>query len=217
MSIFSFLRRKSALYAVMSSLLAFGATANAAMPAPDGAENSTKVAPAKSDLGPPIGRAVPHDLSLNDSPDFAALRGENGMALIFVRSVDWCPFCKRQVIDISKNEARFAALGLSLVYVTNDSPEKQAKFAKRRDIQGTFIADEESKIIDAFGLRNENHKEGEFGYGIPHPAVFIIDTDQIVKAKLFEEDYATNKKSYANRPEVETILDAAKTAMMSEQ
>ncbi|NRA31563.1 MAG: hypothetical protein HRU11_15040, partial [Parvularculaceae bacterium] len=49
-------------------------------------------------------------------------------------------------------------------------------------------------------------------YGIPHPAVFVVDENGVVEAKLYEEDYASNKKSYRNRPAVETILEAVQDA-----
>jgi hypothetical protein len=39
----------------------------------------------------------------------------------------------------------------------------------------------------------------------------VIDREGIVQAKLFEEDYATNTRSYRNRPAAETILEAART------
>ena len=42
--------------------------------------------------------------------------------------------------------------------------------------------------------------------------VFIVDEEGVVDAKLYEDDWATNDKSYRNRPAVETILDAVKDA-----
>ena len=168
------------------------------------------------ELGPAVGETIPHDLSSMDSSgaeqSFETLVGENGMALFFVRSVDWCPYCQAQTIDISKAVDTFAERGLSVVFVSYDSTEEQAKFAEKRDIKQVMLSDPESEIIDAFGLRNESHTSGRYA-GIPHPAVFIVSSQREILAKLYEEDYLSNDKSYRNRPAVDRILEEADTAL----
>jgi hypothetical protein len=47
--------------------------------------------------------------------------------------------------------------------------------------------DPDFRIIRAFGIPNETVKSGTFGYGIPHPGVYIIDPNGKVIAKYFEE------------------------------
>lgn len=163
-------------------------------------------------LGPAVGETIPHDLGLGDAPGFADLKGENGMVLFFVRSVDWCPYCKAQVIEASGAYDDFAALGLEPVYLSYDTAEKQAAFAAQRDIAGSFVSDPQSDIIKAFGLLNTNHQPGEFGYGIPFPAIFILNGDGVVQARLYEEDYLTNAKSYQQRPAIEIVLESAAAA-----
>ncbi|GGD14167.1 peroxiredoxin family protein [Aquisalinus flavus] len=164
-------------------------------------------------LGPAIGETIPHDLALGDAPGFDALTGENGMVLFFVRSVDWCPYCKAQVIEASAAYDDFTALGLEPVYLSYDTAEKQTAFAAQRDIAGSFISDPQSEIITAFGLLNTNHKPGEFGHGIPFPAIFILDADGTVAARLYEEEYLTNAKSYQDRPAIDIVLEAAAKAV----
>jgi peroxiredoxin len=159
-----------------------------------------------AELGPAVGETIPHDLAVAGQPGFDALKGENGLVLFFVRSVDWCPYCKNQVINISGEAVAFEERGYNVAYLSYDAPAKQAKFQDRREIAGAFISDENSEVIDAFGLRNENHEEGSFGYGIPHPAVFIIGSDSTVQGKLYEEEYKSDRKSYQNRPAAEIIL-----------
>lgn len=159
-----------------------------------------------ADLGPAVGSSIP------DTAPFEEAMGEDGATIVFVRSVDWCPFCKRQVMELSAEAAAFADEGRPLIFVSYDSEEMQASFAETMKLDTDFIADEGSKIIMAFGLLNEDHRPGSRVYGIPHPAVFIVDADGVVLAKLYEDDYATNKKSYRDRPAVETILDAVRSA-----
>ncbi len=156
-------------------------------------------------LGPDIGTAVP------GHQRFEPMMGERGATLVFVRSVDWCPYCQTQVIELDAKRDGFAEAGRPLVVISYDTPALQEAFAEKRGVEASFIADEGSSLIRAFGLLNESHEPGSRAHGIPHPAVFVIDREGIVQAKLFEEDYATNTRSYRNRPAAETILEAART------
>ena len=174
------------------------------------AEETAGGAPAGPDLGPAIGETIPHRLELPDSNGetraFDSLVGEKGAALFFVRSVDWCPYCKNQAVDVSNRIDEFAARGLSVVFVSYDSPAKQEAFAAKTDFKPVLLSDRDSAAIRSFGLLNESVKESSKAYGIPHPAVFILDTDGVVRAKFYEEDFLTNAKSYSNRPAVDVIL-----------
>lgn len=158
------------------------------------------------DLGPAVGSTIP------ETERFEPMMGEEGATIVFVRSVDWCPFCKKQVMELGDMASSFDAEGRPLIFISYDDEAKQSDFAKKRQISSAFIADEDSKIIKAFGILNESHQPGSRVYGIPHPAVFIVDENGVVEAKLYEEDYASNSKSYRNRPAVEKILDAVKAA-----
>ncbi len=168
------------------------------------------------ELGPAVGETIPHSLEASDAAgepqSFETLVGENGMALFFVRSVDWCPFCKAQATGVNEARAEFEQRGLSIVFVSYDAAEKQAAFVEQNGFAPALLSDPRSEIIDAFGLRNETHKEGRFA-GIPHPAIFLVAPDRTVLAKLYEEDYASNDKSYRNRPAVDAVLAAADAAL----
>lgn len=168
---------------------------------------------AQEPLGPPPGTALPHSLSVAGGPDFEALKGENGMALYFIRSVDWCPYCQAQVIETSAAYDSFTDLGLEVVYLSYDSAEDQAAFKAKHDINGRFVSDPGSDVIRAFGLLNTHHEPGSFGYGIPFPAVFIVNADGIIDAVLYEEDYLEDPKSYRKRPATDIILEAAAEAV----
>ncbi len=192
------------------ALLFLSASALAALYFPSGdvaADDASSVV-STSELGPDVGAVIPHELTdVNGEGGFDALVGEKGMALFFVRSLDWCPFCKRQAIEANARLADFESRGLSVVFVSYDTAEKQKKFMDHENFNAAVLSDSDIEIINAFELRNEQHAEGSRVYGIPHPAIFIIDTDKKIAAKLYEEDYTSNKKSYRNRPAVDLILE----------
>ena len=164
------------------------------------------------DLGPAVGASIPHSLSSIDSEgksqDFASLTGDKGVALFFVRSLDWCPFCQLQTLDVNHRKDEFETKGYNVVFVSYDTPEEQALFKKKRRIDPAILSDQESEIIKAFGLLNEGVDPESSSYGIPHPAVFIVSKDKKVAAKLYEDDYLSNNRSYRNRPDVDVILEA---------
>ena len=179
-----------------------------------GAAIEEKAAPSQevvADLGPAIGAAIPHNLELptanGDTADFEMLSGENGLALFFVRSVDWCPFCKKQAIEVSEHVTDFEARGLNVALFSYDTARKQKDFVEKSCFKPVLLSDEKIEAINAFGLRNDMHAEGSRFYGIPHPAVFIIDSAGVITAKFYESDFMTNDKSYRNRPAVDLILE----------
>lgn len=170
-----------------------------------------------AELGPPVGATIPHSLEATDftgaDQSFESLVGENGLALFFIRSLDWCPYCQLQTLELAKESAAFNALGLNMTFVSYDTPEEQMMFTKKWDINPTILSDTESEIIKAFDLLDANYEPDSYGYGVPYPIGFILDTDGKVLAKLHQDDYLTNDKSYRGRPAVEAFLEAAETVL----
>lgn len=74
-----------------------------------------------------------------------------------------------------------------------------ARFAVQREIPYPLLSDPGSRRIDAFGLRDPQHKRGSLAYGLPQPAIFIVSRDGVIPAKLTEEGYKT-------RPRLEAML-----------
>jgi len=138
--------------------------------------------------------------------DLHDLVGKNGVAIAFVRSADWCPFCKRQIIDINKRRADFESRGINLVSLSYDNVEVLTKFASKHEIGYTLVSDTDSKVIDAFGIRNEKHEKGSSGYGIPHPGIMVFNRQCELIAKFAEE-------GYRKRPDLDAVLAAADGAL----
>ena len=102
-----------------------------------------------SDLGPDIGSTIPETARFEDA------MGAEGATIVFVRSVDWCPFCKKQVIELGEASDDFDAEGRPLIFVSYDAEKKQMAFAKKNDLDEAFVADEGSALIKAFGIQRE--------------------------------------------------------------
>lgn len=167
------------------------------------------------DIGLAVGTAIPGELTATDSTGAAhridTLAGPNGLVLYFVRSVDWCPYCRAQTLSIDGARQQFASRGLSVAVVSYDSAEKQNSFSTDRKLHVTLLSDPKSEIIDAFGIRNKRHISGRFA-GIPHPAAFVIRRNGEIAAKVFEIDYSVEGDGAHAHPEVAAVLAAADRA-----
>ena len=172
------------------------------------------------ELGPVVGGLIPHDFKAIDSSgedqDFDTVIGEKGAAIFFVRSLDWCPYCQVQTLDLIEARESFDYLGLNLVFVSYDAPAKQTKFLKQNGVKATLLSDKGSEIIKAFGLLNEQFPVGTPAHGVAHPAVFVVNPDRTILVKLYEDDYLSNDKSYRNRPAIARIIAEASAALGDE-
>jgi len=125
-----------------------------------------------SRLGPQIGRQVP-DFRLTDQQNRVwtrdSIMGPNGAMIVFSRSVDWCPYCKTQMIDLQNRLPELKAKGLGLAVITYDSTAVMADFARRRRITFPLLADPGSRTIKDYGILNTTVTEGSSNHGIPFP------------------------------------------------
>ena len=104
------------------------------------------------------------------------------VALLFYRSGDWCPICIAQLQGLQQNLKDIAATGVMLVGISYDSPEVLTQVAKRYSLTFPLLSDAGSKTIDAYGIRN--HEATGRAIGVPHPVIFILDQNGIIRVKL---------------------------------
>ena len=137
--------------------------------------------------GPAVGVPLP----LLDAPDqlgttrsLADLAGPSGMLLFVVRSADWCPFCKRQLLQLNERADAFAALGLKVAAMSYDSREILEGFHRTYALSFPLLQDLERRHFSAYGVMNDRYRPGHRAYGIPHPGVLLVAPDGTVKGKF---------------------------------
>lgn len=189
--------RSSILAAVLAMLPAAGGAQEAPEPA-----SAPAATPA---IGLALGQVAPPvqlERRNGDAAGLADVMGEKGVAIAFVRSADWCPYCQTQLKQIDGISGDLADLGWPLVAVSYDPPDTLSKFADRHELGFELLSDPGSAAISAFNLLNEEMTPGSRYYGIPHPAIMFIGADETVRAILREE-------SYKKRPNLDVILQIA--------
>jgi peroxiredoxin Q/BCP len=148
---------------------------------------------APTDRGPAIGERIAfvEAMQAQDGKrhDLANLHGANGTAIVFNRSLAWCPFCKKQTEDLIANAALLTDAGYNIAVVTYDAPDVLAAYAAEQKASFPLLSDTGSATIKALGLLNETYEPGSFAYGIPHPMIIVVGPDNTVKAKFAEEGY----------------------------
>jgi peroxiredoxin len=164
------------LTAIVAAVSFFGATAGFA-----------------EDLGPAIGTKAPDigtRLDQSGKPhQLSDLMGRNGLVLFFYRSADWCPFCQAQLVDINTGMAEIEKRGYRVAGLSYDSPEILQATTEKRRLTYTLLSDPKSEIIDRYNLRDPQYPPGNRAYGVPKAIIFVLDSQGVIKAKLFEDNF----------------------------
>jgi peroxiredoxin len=179
-----------------------------------------------SKLGPQVGERVP-DFSLADQngirQTLQSIMGPKGAMLVFVRSADWCPYCKTQLVELQSRVQELKGKGIGLATISYDPPETLVAFSKQHGITFPMLSDVGSATIKRYGILNTvamesagpNAKDPALAddiktyvavtggtarmVGIAFPGTFMLDHDGRVTSRFFED-------AYAERSTVSSIL-----------
>jgi len=164
-----------------------------------------------ADIGPVVGTMAPEFAAVDavGAPaTLASVSGENGAVIVFSRSLDWCPYCKKQALELEDVADDLAAAGWAMSLVTYDSPEILKAFGDKSEISYTLLSDADSVMIDAFKLRNTSMTPGSRFDGVPHPAIVWISKDGVVRGFMREDGYKDRPPS-ESLPQVAALLNEA--------
>lgn len=90
------------------------------------------------------------------------------------------PGCTAQACDLRDNEDALKSKGYEIIGVSADSVRRQKNFATKNDLNYPLIADEERKIIEAFGVWGPKKFMGREFDGI-HRTTFIINEKGLIE------------------------------------
>lgn len=142
------------------------------------------------------GRAVPHELRPGSPlPAFTAkdeqgrpvssrdLRGRPSV-ILFVRGT-WCPFCSRQVENLTRYYKEINETGAHLILVTPKPLETTRRVARFFDVEFEFWLDESLAIARQLGLVLESgvpkDYEAEYGSDTLWPTTLVVDGDGMIR------------------------------------
>ncbi len=143
--------------------------------------------------------------------------------LVFFRG-GWCPFCDTQLAGLRDIAGPLAELGVDLVAVGGDSPERLRVTRESGEIDYTLLSDFDLHAAEAFGLafrvaESYIKRLGDFGLDIegnsasvtqalPVPSVFVVDESGTITFSYVNPNYKI-------RCDPDVILAAARAAAKS--
>ncbi|MGE0161478.1 MAG: peroxiredoxin family protein [Gemmatimonadales bacterium] len=142
-----------------------------------------------------------------DTFTLSSLRGSKNVVLVFYRGW-WCPYCMTQLTEMRNLLDADLATDTELVVVSIDGDEENGRTFARiarddgREPDYMFLSDPESKVIGRYGVLNP---DGGRRGAIPHPAVFVIDKQGIVRWRDVQIDYTIRPSNEAIRTALRAV------------
>ena len=160
------------------------------------------------------GKAVPSAIKPgNPLPEFTAL-DEDGNAissgelrgqptvLLFVRG-SWCPFCSKQVQNLTRHYKEINDAGARLVFVTPKPLDTTRRVAELFNVEFEFWRDEDLAIGRQLGLLHDagvpGNQRADFGNDTLWPTSLIVDADGTIR-------HTELSRFIADRPDPEKLL-----------
>ncbi len=160
------------------------------------------------------GRTVPEQLKPGQPlPEFRAVdEGGNRLhstdlsgapaIMLFVRG-SWCPFCSKQVADLTRVYKQITDAGAKLILVTPKPLETTRRVADIFGVEFDFWLDESLEIAKQLGIfleaRVPDEQQKEYGEDTLWPTSLVVDANGIIR-------FAELSKFLVDRPNPEKLL-----------
>lgn len=89
------------------------------------------------------------------------------------------PGCTAQACNLRDNWKSFQAQGFEILGVSADNPQKQQKFKEKYELPFPLLADENKKVIEAYGVWGPKKFMGKSYEGINRTS-FVIDEEGVI-------------------------------------
>ncbi|HEY4221638.1 MAG TPA: redoxin domain-containing protein [Myxococcota bacterium] len=162
----------------------FGASAQLPPPPPD-----LKVGATLPDATLPDENGAPFSLS--------SLRGHTTLVVFYRGS--WCPFCRSELLALSRERDAFASASVNVVAVSVDDPATSKQMKDELHLTMPLLSDPSASLITRLGLL---HKGGHGSVDVARPADLVLDKDGVVRWAAFTDNFRI-------RTHPDAILEAA--------
>lgn len=122
--------------------------------------------------------------------------------VLFVRG-NWCPFCSRQVANLTKYYKEINARGARLILVTPKPLETTRRVAQFFDVDFEFWLDEDLAVAGLLGLVQTDgvpkSQRGEYGEDTIWPASIVVDQAGVIR-------FVSVSRFIADRPDPQKFI-----------
>ena len=156
------------------------------------------------------GKPLPdfHAVDEQDNPVRSVALHGTPTVILFVRG-NWCPFCSRQVSNLTQHYRDIIDLGARLILITPKPLETTRRVADFFNVEFDFWLDENLAVTRQLGLLQENGVPGdydkEYGPDTTWPTALVVDAAGIIR-------YTELSKHVSDRPDPKKLLDEIRKA-----
>ena len=129
--------------------------------------------------------------------------------LLFVRG-NWCPFCSRQVSNLTQHYRDIIDLGAKLILITPKPLETTRRVADFFKVEFDFWLDDQLAVTQQLGLLQKGGVPGdydkEYGKDTVWPTAMVVDAAGIIR-------YTELSKHISDRPDPQTLLSEVRKAL----
>ena len=150
------------------------------------------------------GQPLPEFEAVDEAGNTLSTRQLDGTpaVMIFVRG-SWCPFCSKQVRNLTTYYKEISDLGARLIFVTPKPLETTRRVAEFFEVEFEFWLDETLEVTKALGLLLEGgvpkDYQGEYSGDTVWPTSLVIDSTGIIR-------YIEMSKHIIDRPNPKTLV-----------
>jgi len=166
----------------------------------------------------PVGPDIPNALRKGEPlPEFSAIH-EDGSAvnssdllgspavILFVRG-NWCPFCSKQVEEVTSHYKNLSDLGAKLILITPKPLDTTRRVAEMFGVEFDFWLDESLHIAKSLGLlMTEGVPESQhklYGHNTFWPTALVVDKGGVIR-------YSKLSKLLFDRPDSAVLVKELK-------
>jgi len=117
-----------------------------------------------------------------DTVSLEDLRGTK--VVLFAYPAAMTPGCTKEACDFRDSIAPLTAAGYTVLGISPDSVEKQAKFAERDGLEYSLLSDADRSVLTAYGAFGEKKNYGKIFNGVIR-STFVIDADGTIEHALY--------------------------------
>ncbi|MHA2789697.1 thioredoxin-dependent thiol peroxidase [Corynebacterium sp. S7] len=94
------------------------------------------------------------------------------------------PGCTTEACDFRDSFAQLNGLGVDVVGISPDKPEKLAKFRADHDLNFTLLSDQDKSVMKEWGAFGEKKNYGRVVQGVIR-STFLVDADGVIESAQY--------------------------------
>lgn len=171
-----------------------------------------------------VGENIPDVAVLDKEGSEQSLKSisENKSTLFIFFRGEWCPYCNLHLAELQKIEKKLKDLGVQIVALTPDKPEKIAPNIEKNKLTYSIYSDRKMLAAEGFGVAfwiddathgallnfgvDLKEESGEHRRLLPVPAAFLVDKLGKIKFAYANPDYKVRVDTDKLLSEAEKLL-----------